>query len=90
VPLCAALPPMRLNTVLEVEHLATVAGMVEAGLGISVVLALTLFHFERPALVTRPLKLAGLKRRIYVVQREGESLSVTAQALRQLIVKRLK
>ncbi|MDP1656298.1 MAG: LysR family transcriptional regulator [Hylemonella sp.] len=86
----AALHPMQLNTVLEVEHLATVAGMVEAGLGISVVPALTLFHFQRPALVTRALKLVGLKRRIYVVQREGESLSVAAQALRQLIVKRLK
>ncbi len=86
----AALHPMQLNTVLEVEHLATVAGMVEAGLGISVVPALTLFHFQRPALVTRALKLAGLKRRIYVVQREGESLSVAAQALRQLIIKRLK
>jgi len=86
----AALHPAQLNTVLEVEHLATVAGMVEAGLGISVVPALTLFHFERPALVTRPLKLAGLKRRIYVVQREGESLSVAAQAMRQLIVLRLK
>jgi LysR family carnitine catabolism transcriptional activator len=86
----AALHPTQLNTVLEVAHLATVAGMVEAGLGISVVPALTLFHFERPALVTRPLKLAGLKRRIYVVQREGESLSVAAQAMRQLIVRRLK
>jgi LysR family carnitine catabolism transcriptional activator len=86
----AALHSTQLNTVLEVEHLATVAGMVEAGLGISVVPALTLFHFERPALVTRPLKLAGLKRRIYVVQREGESLSVAAQAMRQLIVRRLK
>lgn len=84
----AALHPMQLKTVLEVEHLATVAGMVEAGLGISVVPALTLFHFQRPALVTRPLKLAGLKRRIYVVQREGESLSVAAQALRGLIVDR--
>jgi len=55
-----------------------------------VVPALTLFHFQRSALVTRALKIAGLKRRIYVVQREGESLSVAAQALRQLIVRRLK
>ena len=84
-----AVHPMQLNTVLEVEHLATVAGMVEAGLGISVVSALTLFHFERPALVTRALKLPGLKRRIYVVRRAGESLSVAAEALRGLVVKRL-
>lgn len=81
----AAVLPMRLNTVLEVEHLATVAGMVEVGLGISVVPALTLFHFEKPGLVTRPLKLAGLKRQIYVVQRAGGSLSVAAQALCTLI-----
>lgn len=84
----AAVHPMRLNTVLEVEHLATVAGMVEAGLGISVVPALTLFHFELPALVTRVLKLPGLKRRIYVVRRAGESLSVAAEALRGLITER--
>lgn len=84
----AAVHPMQLNTVLEVEHLATVAGMVEAGLGISVVPALTLFHFERPALVTHALKLPGLKRRIYVVRRAGESLSVAAEALRELIVDR--
>lgn len=71
--------PLQLNTVLEVEHLATVAGIVEAGLGISVVPALTLFHFKLP----------GLERRIYVVRRSGESLPVAAQALRELIVERL-
>ncbi|MEK9951072.1 MAG: LysR substrate-binding domain-containing protein, partial [Curvibacter sp.] len=84
----AAVHPMQLNTVLEVEHLATVAGMVEAGLGISVVPALTLFHFERATLVTRALKLPGLKRKIYVVRRAGASLPVAAQALRELIVER--
>ena len=51
----AALHPLRLNAVLEVEQLATVMGLVEAGLGISVVPALTLFHFRRETLVTRPL-----------------------------------
>lgn len=50
---------------------------------------LTWFHFQRPALATRALKLEGLKRRVYMVQREGESLSVAAQALQQLIVARL-
>lgn len=60
---------------------------VETGLGISVVPALPLFNFQRTALVTRALKIAGLKRCIYVVQREEERLSVAAQALRSLIVK---
>ncbi|MDQ8032075.1 MAG: LysR family transcriptional regulator [Bordetella sp.] len=40
---------------LEVEHLATVTGLVQAGVGVSLVPAMTLFHFERPGLVIRPL-----------------------------------
>ena len=37
-----------MRTLMEVEQLATVTGMVRAGLGISVVPALTLFHFQQP------------------------------------------
>ena len=84
----AALHPLRLNTVFEVEHLATVRGLVEAGLGISVVPALTLFHFQG-AVVTRPLPLPSLMRSVHLVQRRGASLSVAAQALHDLIVERL-
>ena len=85
----AALHPLRLNAVFEVEHLATVMGLVEAGVGISVVPALTLFHFRRDTLVTRPLAVAGLTRTIYLVQRREGSLSVAAQTLHDLIVQRL-
>jgi len=85
----AALHPLRLNAVLEVEHLATVMGLVEAGLGISVVPALTLFHFSRESLATRPLPLPALTRTVYVVQRREGSLSVAAQTLHDLIVARL-
>lgn len=85
----AALHPLRLNAVLEVEHLATVMGLVEAGVGVSVVPALTLFHFRRDTLVTRPLPVAGLARTIYLVQRREGSLSVAAQTLHDLIVQRM-
>jgi LysR family carnitine catabolism transcriptional activator len=85
----AALHPLRLNAVFEVEHLATVMGLVEAGLGISVVPALTLFHFRRDSLVTRPLPIASLTRTVYLVRRREGSLSVAAQALHDLIVARL-
>lgn len=84
----ALLHPMQLNTVLEVEHLATVMGMVANGVGISVVPALTLFHFQRENLVTRPLNVPGLTRRIYLVRRNDRSLSVAAQALYDLALKR--
>ena len=80
----ALLHPVQMNTVLEVEHLATVMGMVENGVGISVVPALTLFHFQRGSLVTRELRLPGLMRRIYLVRRADRSLSVAAQALHDL------
>jgi DNA-binding transcriptional LysR family regulator len=72
-----------------VEHLATVTGLVEAGIGISVVPELTLFHFRRDTLVTRPLALPGLTRTIYLVQRREGSLSVAAQTLYDLILARL-
>ena len=54
----AAFRPQAMDTVMEVEQLATVMGMVRAGLGISVVPALALFHFQQPELTTRPVKLA--------------------------------
>ncbi|VWX63529.1 DNA-binding transcriptional regulator, LysR family [Burkholderiales bacterium 8X] len=85
----AALHPQRLDSRFEVEHLATVMGLVEAGLGISLVPALTLFHFKRPTLVTRPFSVPGLRRTVVVVQRRDGSLSVAAQALQDLVVDRL-
>jgi DNA-binding transcriptional LysR family regulator len=85
----AAVHPMRLNAVFEVEHLATVMGLVEAGLGISVVPALTVFHFRRDTLSTRPLPVPTLTRTVYLVQRREGSLSVAAQALHDLVVARL-
>jgi LysR family carnitine catabolism transcriptional activator len=86
----AALHPLQTHTLLELDQLATVAGMVEAGLGISVVPALTLFHFERPGLLTRPLAITNLTRKIYLVRRQQGSLSVAAQALHDLIILRMK
>lgn len=86
----AALHPLQTHALLEVDQLATVAGMVEAGLGISVVPALTLFHFERESLATRPLDTAPLTRRIFLVRRPHESLSAAAQALHDLVVLRMK
>ena len=65
-------------------------GMVESGLGISVVPELTLFHFEHKSLMTRSLAIPNLTRRIYVVRRHERSLSVAAQALHDLIVLHMK
>jgi DNA-binding transcriptional LysR family regulator len=83
----AAFHPQPMKTVMEVDQLATVMGMVRAGLGISLVPALALFYFKHPDIVTRPIKLAGLTRRIYLVRRRDHSLSIAAQALHDLVLK---
>jgi DNA-binding transcriptional LysR family regulator len=82
----AAFHPRTMKTVMEVDQLATVMGMVRAGLGISLVPTLTLFHFEQPEIVTRKIELPGLTRRIYLVRRRDRSLSLAAQALHDLAV----
>ena len=82
----AAIYPMRLQTVMELEQLSTVAGMVRAGLGLSVVPTLTLFHFDSPELATRPLDAPELHREIFIVQRRDRSLSIAAQALYEEVV----
>jgi len=84
----AALHPLPLQPVLEVEHLATVMGMVASGVGISVVPALTLFHFRHPQIAVRPITDPGLSREILLVRRAGSSLSVAAQGLWKLMLAR--
>ena len=82
----AAVHPLQMSTLLEVDQLATVMGMVRAGLGISVVPSLTMFHFQHPEVVTRPLTWPGLTRRIYLVRRRDRSLSLAAESLHRLVL----
>ncbi len=76
----AATLPKVLAAVLEVDQLATVAGMVAEGLGISVVPALALYQFRSPSLAIRRLKWPGLTRQIYLVRRRDRGLSVAAES----------
>ena len=84
----AATHPLKLRSVLEVNQLATVSGMVRAGLGISVVPALTLYQFRSPELVVRPVRWAGLTRRIYLVRRRDRQLSIAAQGFYEWVMTR--
>ena len=80
--------PQPLRSVLEVDQLATVSGMVRAGLGISIVPALTLYQFRSDQLAIRPIRWRGLARRIYLVRRRDRALSTAAQALHDFAVSR--
>lgn len=84
----AAIRPATLNRVMELEQLSTVAGMVRAGLGITVVPTLTLFHFGHAGLATRPLRAPGLLREIFVIRRSERSLSIAAQAMLEFLMSR--
>jgi len=84
----AATHPHTFAPVLEVDQLATVAGMVRAGLGISIVPALTLYQFRSPDLAIVPLTWPGLTRRIYLVRRRDRGLSVAAQELYDCVMAR--
>jgi LysR family carnitine catabolism transcriptional activator len=76
--------PLQMQRVMELAQLSTVAGMVRAGLGLTVVPALTLFHFDHPELAIRPLAAPDLVREIFVVRRGDHSLSSAARGLLEL------
>ncbi len=84
----AATHPQPLPALLEVDQLATVAGMVRAGVGISIVPALTLYQFRSADLVTRPVRWPGLQRSIYLVQRRDRALSFAASAFYDWVMAR--
>jgi LysR family carnitine catabolism transcriptional activator len=63
-----------------------VSGMVRAGLGISVVPALTLYQFSSPEISIRPIRWKGLTRHIYLVRRRDRDLSVAALALHDWVM----
>ncbi|MBV8621640.1 MAG: LysR family transcriptional regulator [Curvibacter sp.] len=71
---------------LEVEQLATLAALVRAGLGVSLVPELTLFHFRGPGLAAVPLAEPELTRPLWLARRKGQALSVAAQAFRGLLL----
>jgi LysR family carnitine catabolism transcriptional activator len=75
---------------LEVEHLATVAGLIGHGLGVSLVPELTLFQFRSMHLVAIPLDTDVAARPILIVQHKERPLSNAAQGMLELIEQRLR
>lgn len=77
------------NTGLELDHLATVAGLIAAGLGVSLVPELTLFQFRHPDLAAVPVDAPELVRPILIVKRKGRRLSIAAQGMLELFEKKV-
>ena len=75
---------------LEVEHLATLAGLIEHGLGVSLVPELTLFQFRNLNLVAIALEANDVMRPILIVRQKNRTLSIAAQGMLELIELRLR
>lgn len=70
----------------EVTHLSTSLGLVEAGLGISVLPRTATPGQDHPFIVTRPLLNPQISRTIGVVRRRGATLSPAAEHFRAMLM----
>lgn len=77
---------VRLNFHFEVNHLTTSLGLVERGLGISVLPKLATPPPGHPVIVTRTIADPEIKRTIGIVERRAARLSPAAQRFRDMLV----
>lgn len=71
----------RPNCVYEAQHVMTLLGLVEAGLGVAAVPRLAMPGADHPTLVSIALKDPVVTRRMGLIRRHGRSLSPAAQQL---------
>ncbi|MCM2292632.1 LysR substrate-binding domain-containing protein [Allorhizobium sp. BGMRC 0089] len=77
---------MKLRWFYEVTHLSTSLGLVEAGLGISVLPKMATPQEDHPFLVTRPIRNPEISRAIGIVRRRGGSLSPAAERFMTMLL----
>lgn len=81
---------VQLNWVYEVNNLTTSLGLVEAGLGVSVLPRLATASKDHGSVVTRPISSPVVFRTLGIVERRKGHLSVAARILRDMLIKDLK
>ncbi len=72
---------IRPEALYEAEHVTTMIGMVEAGLGVAAVPSLAMPPGDHPLLVSVPLADPVVTRKIGLIRRKGRTLSPAAQQL---------
>lgn len=77
---------VKLNWFYEVNHLSTSLGLVEAGLGISVMPKLATPQLEHAVIATVPLRAPLVSRTIGLVERRGGRLSPAAIRFREMLI----
>jgi DNA-binding transcriptional LysR family regulator len=76
---------VRLNWFYEVHHLSTSLGLVEAGVGISVLPRLATPRDDHPTIVTKPISDPTVVRTIGIVERRNGRLSPAAMRFRDIL-----
>ena len=71
----------RPQSIYEAQHVTTMIGLVEAGLGVAAVPSLAMPAGDHPLLVSVPLTDPVVTRRVGLIRRKGRSLSPSAQQL---------
>jgi DNA-binding transcriptional LysR family regulator len=78
--------PGRPQSIYETQHVTTMLGLVEAGLGVAAVPSLAMPAGDHPVLVSVPLMDPVVTRRVGLIRRRGRSLSPAAQQLYDLLL----
>jgi DNA-binding transcriptional LysR family regulator len=78
---------LRLQWFYEVTHLSTSLGLIEAGLGVSVLPRLATPQSNHPIIITRPLVEPEVSRPIGIVQRRSGRLSPAAQRFLEMLLR---
>ncbi len=76
----------RPQAIYETQHVTTMLGLVEAGLGVAVVPSLSMPAADHPLLVSVPLVAPIVTRRIGLIRRRGRPLTPAARQLYQFFV----
>jgi DNA-binding transcriptional LysR family regulator len=70
----------------EVQHLSTMVGFLEAGMGVGIVPRMVMRGLASRQLVSRPLTGPGLSRSLVMIERQGATLSPAAAELKQMLL----
>lgn len=70
----------------EVQHLSTMVGFLEAGMGVGIIPRMVMRGVASRRLVSRPLHGPGLSRTLELVERRGATLSPAADQLKKMIL----
>jgi DNA-binding transcriptional LysR family regulator len=78
--------PGRPQGIYETQHVTTMLGLVEAGLGVAAVPSMAMPGADHPLLVSVPLHDPVITRKIGLIRRKGRSLSPAAQQLYEFLL----